>query len=253
MTLNKVVIFISVLFLLIQGSAIAASTDACYDTTDTVLMLHTDGTDASTTFTDSDAAKTVTANGNAQIDTAQSKFGGASGLFDGTGDYLSVADSTDWDFGTGDFTVDFWVRFNTTGNQTLIDIGGYAGGVMLETAGGNLDAYIAGTAVGTLGTWTWTPSTGTWYHVAIARNGTNLRAFINGSQIGSTVTNSSNITGTTAGVYVGFRTDGFFYVDGWIEELRIVKGTAVWTANFTPASAAYTDCSAAGGRKRMLI
>jgi len=56
---------------------------------------------------------TVTAYGNAQIDTAQSKFGGASGLFDGAGDYLSTPDSEDWNFGSGDFTIDFWVRFNS--------------------------------------------------------------------------------------------------------------------------------------------
>src|SRR3990167_7227024 len=77
------------------------------------LLLHCDGTDASTTFTDNSISSHVTtANGNAQIDTAQSKFGGASGLFDGTGDYLSVPNSDDWDFGTGDFTVDMWLRFN---------------------------------------------------------------------------------------------------------------------------------------------
>ena len=79
----------------------------------TVLLLHCDGTDGATTFTDSsDTSHTVTANGNAQIDTDQSKFGGASGLFDGTGDYLSIPDSADWDFGTGDWTIDFLIRFN---------------------------------------------------------------------------------------------------------------------------------------------
>ena len=78
----------------------------------TKLLLHFDGTDGSTTFVDSSpSGKTVTAVGNAQIDTAQYKFGGASGLFDGNGDYLSVPDSDDWYFGTGDFTIDAWARF----------------------------------------------------------------------------------------------------------------------------------------------
>src|SRR3990167_5725818 len=72
----------------------------------TQLLLHCDGVDAATTFTD-EIGKAVTANGNAQIDTAQKKFGTASGLFDGTGDYLSLADSDDWNFGAGDFTIDF--------------------------------------------------------------------------------------------------------------------------------------------------
>jgi hypothetical protein len=60
----------------------------------------------------------VTRSGNAQIDTAQSKFGGASGLFDGTGDYLTVTHATDFDF-AGDFTIDMWMRHNNVGE--LID------------------------------------------------------------------------------------------------------------------------------------
>ncbi|MCH7827478.1 MAG: hypothetical protein IIC75_05850 [Bacteroidetes bacterium] len=80
----------------------------------TKLMLHMNGTDTSTVFTDDSAsAHSVTANGNAQIDTAQSVFGGASGLFDGTGDYLSIPDNADFDVGGGDWCVDFRVRFNT--------------------------------------------------------------------------------------------------------------------------------------------
>ena len=70
-------------------------------------------------------AKIVTANGNARITTGQSEFGGASGLFDGSGDYLSTPDSADWYFGTGDFTIDFWVRFNALpGSGTIY---GYVG------------------------------------------------------------------------------------------------------------------------------
>src|SRR3990167_8969973 len=77
----------------------------------TKLLLHGDGSDASTTITD-EIGKTVTAVGNAQLDTAQKKFGTASILLDGTGDYATVPDSDDWNFGAGDFTIDFWVRFN---------------------------------------------------------------------------------------------------------------------------------------------
>ena len=66
----------------------------------TVALLHMDGADTSTTFTD-ESGKTWTANGNAQIDTAQSVFGGASGLFDGTGDYLSASDHADWQLDGG--------------------------------------------------------------------------------------------------------------------------------------------------------
>ena len=76
----------------------------------TKLLLHCDGADGSTTFIDSATGKTITASGNAQIDTAQYKFGGASGLFDGTNDFLYTPNHADFTFGTGDFTIDFWVR-----------------------------------------------------------------------------------------------------------------------------------------------
>jgi hypothetical protein len=82
----------------------------------TVVLLHMNGSDASTTFTDNafgGLGHTWTANGNAQIDTAQSKFGGASGLFDGNGDYISTPDSDDFFFSAGDFTFDTWVRLST--------------------------------------------------------------------------------------------------------------------------------------------
>lgn len=88
----------------------------------TKLLLHCDGADASTTFTDASQAAhgNATPNGNAQVDTAQSKFGGASALFDGTGDFLSYADHADWHFGSGDFMADFWVRFNSVSTAKFI-------------------------------------------------------------------------------------------------------------------------------------
>ena len=75
-----------------------------------VLLLHMDGTDGSTTFTDSSSyARAMTAAGNAQIDTAEFKFGTASGLFDGTGDSVQTPNGADFQF-LGDFTVEAWVR-----------------------------------------------------------------------------------------------------------------------------------------------
>jgi hypothetical protein len=78
------------------------------------LCLNMNGSDGSTTFTDSsDAARTVTAYGNAQIDSAQSKFGGASGLLDGTGDYLTVPDAVELRHTNSPFTFDCWVYVPT--------------------------------------------------------------------------------------------------------------------------------------------
>jgi len=95
---------------------------------DTLLLLHADGSDASTTITDSSSnAYTMSAVGNAQLDTAQKKFGTASILFDGTGDYVTNG-STDWDprFAANDFTIEMWIRGTSLAgnNRMLICKGG---------------------------------------------------------------------------------------------------------------------------------
>ena len=161
----------------------------------TKLMLHMNGVDASTTFTD-EIGKAVTAVGNAQIDTAQSKFGGASGLFNGAGDYLSVPDSADWAFGTGDFTIDTWVRFNSSvGTEDFIshasDVNNYFRWRMSSSS--QVVCNIESATVHINGSWSWTPSIDTWYHLALTRNGNNLDFYVNGVKIGS----STDVTGLT--------------------------------------------------------
>lgn len=210
----------------------------------TKLLLHCNGADASTTFIDSATGKAVTAVNQAQIDTAQFKFGGASALFDGALDYLSLDDSDDWDFGTGDFTLECWVRFNviptaTTEYSTLIDNGRYDTGVLFRVNSKILTQVYIVNAVDDFATSELLVNT--WYHFCLIRNGTNLKLFLNGVQQDTTRTNSKNITGLTAGVRVGSSihttADG---VDGWIDEVRISKGIARWTANFTPPILAYS-------------
>jgi hypothetical protein len=210
-----------------------------------VLLLHMDGTDASTTFTDhSSSAKTVTANGNAQIDTAQSKFGGASGLFDGTDDYLTMADSADWDFGTGDFTVEGWFRF-TAHTSIMVFLSNY-----LNASAGWYFRYRSDTGALNFGNGdvslisvSWTPSDSVWYHITAARSGTSLRIFVDGTQVGSTATDSTNITGSSTSMYVGTLFSGSPLQDynGWIDDLRITKGVARYTSNFTAPSAAFPN------------
>ena len=204
-------------------------------TADTKLLLHCDGADAGTTFTDSsDSAHTVTANGNAQIDTAQFKFGTASGLFDGTGDYLSVPDHADWDFGTGDFTIDFWVRFNVVGDAVFIDRNTTAD-FTVSYVSGSLTFQIGGGAVLAPA---WTPAANTWYHIAAVRNGTNCFLFVNGTQLGATGTNSTNINSATA-INIGRISSGTLNLNGWLDEIRIVKGSAVFTSNFSVPDSPY--------------
>ena len=211
-----------------------------------VALLHFDGADASTTFTDV-KGHTFTANGNAQIDIAQSLFGGASGLFDGSGDYISTPNSADFNFGTGDFEVEVAVRFNALPvNTAAVIFSTYDGGagswaVEYRNDGGlgNRFCFQIGT---TQYNFAWTPSINTWYRTAVSRSGTALRAFINGTQIGSTLTDSSNI-GNTAPLWIGALNSGgaAFFFNGWLDECRITKGVAPHTANYTPDTAPFPD------------
>lgn len=211
----------------------------------TVLMLHMNGTNGSTTFTDSafagSAPHTVTPSGNAQISTAQSVFGGASGLFDGSGDFLTTASSTDWNFGIGDFTIDFRARYlaGPGTNMDLLNRGD--AGDPLDTAikvnnSSNVLFYIMGNARVVTA---WSFSQNTWYHVAAVRSGTNVYLFVDGTQLGSTGTDSANVTSSNS-ISIAQNPSGGNYLNGYLDELRISKGVARWTSNFTPPTSEYS-------------
>lgn len=221
-----------------------------------VLMLHCDGVDASTTFTDSaSGVKTVSPHGDAQIDTAQSKFGGASGLFDGTGDYLTVPDSADWEMGSGDFTYDFWVKQAANGSsQYFIYRNEAASGndqFVFNINASNLIGFSMQNATDTIASYQTTSAvmlTDAFHHLALVRSGSNIYIFVDGvSQslttsvaIGSTAMASGsgknlNIAANTSSV----GTPGGF-LNGWMDEIRITKGFARWTANFNVPIAAYS-------------
>lgn len=226
----------------LQRSIISKS-DSNVSSSTMVLLLHCDGADGSTTFTDSSiSAHVMTANGNAQIDTAVFKFGDASGLFDGTGDYLETPDSSDWDLGTGDFTIDFW--FNTvdhTGNISFIEIGdGSSAGIeILFNNSGEIDARINGNFYSS---GAFTPVDGTWYHCAVTRASGSLRIFIDGTQSGSTQASSENIA-VSSSLKIGARQGASIFLNGHMDEIRVLKGEAAWTSNFTIPSSPYSNPS----------
>ena len=205
------------------------------------LLLHMDGANGSTTFTDSSSnALTVTANGNAQISTAQSKFGGASGYFDGSiNTYLRIASNPVFDFGTGDFTVETW--FNTS-NLTSYHIivsrwnNGGTNAFGIYTNGSNINFDLGSTTGSNLGSIT----ANSWNHVALTRSGTSVKGFVNGN-LTFTGTNSSSLTATSA-VLVGSNDNGtHYYFNGYIDDLRITKGMARYTANLTPPTAPFPN------------
>lgn len=219
----------------------------------TVSLLHFNGTDGATSFID-ESGKTWTAAGSAQIDTAQSKFGGASLLLDGTTDYISTPDSADFNFSNGDFTIDFWFRAastmdnfdtwfgiwnSTPANTNYIKFDYGSGGAIrfVVVASSSVVAEYTASSAQTF-------TAGTWYHLAVVRNGTNILIFKDGTSLtlttGTAISSSSlpNLTG--AAVYGSDRANASRDINGHIDEARISKGIARWTANFTPPSIEYS-------------
>jgi hypothetical protein len=213
----------------------------------TTVLLHMDGTDAATTFTDSNAggsAHTWTAAGNAQIDTAEKKFGSASGLFDGTGDWISTPDHADWTMGSGAFTIDFWFRRaggdgsyrGLIGNND--NLGQYGFMIRLNSSD-QLEGWFTITTEESL-TSTSTFTGTDWVHAAFVRTGDTLKMFVNGTQEGGDNACSGSMTDVANALYVARQGSTGNGWNGWIDEVRISKGIARWTGNFTPPIAAYS-------------
>ena len=163
---------------------------------------------------------------------------GGSGYFDGTGDYLTVADTTSLEPGTGDFCFETWVYHTSASNGSAFDsyVHQPSGGLFVYR---NLSNKIQVDSDGVVAILTSASNVpfNSWAHIAVTRSGTTLRIFINGVVDAST-TNSTNIAGTGVISYGG-RSDGSI-LDGYLSSTRFVKGSAVYTAAFTPATAPLT-------------
>lgn len=228
----------------------------------TVLMLHCDGSDGSTTFPDSSGTgKTIAAGGNACIDTDYPGFGTGSAIFDGTGDYLNVTDHADFVFGTDPFTIDFLIRFNTLpGIGESIGLFGQAQNnenwilcAIHRTESGygiDLSIDVAGSVTTVIGAnLTIDLQIDTKYHFAIIRgwggNANDWMLTIDGDPAIGTVTKSVTMPDINANVLIA-RTDGAgvtYYFNGWIDEFRISKGIARWTEQFSPPARAYSTAA----------
>lgn len=176
--------------------------------------------------------KTVGAGGNAQIDIAQFKFGTSSLLLDGTGDYISVASTTDFQWGTGDFSVEFFIRRNRTGVAEILFDQRNAEPELVPSIYINAsDKLIYYTNGSDRITGTTSLTTGTWYHVAASRVSGNTRLFLNGAQEGSTYVDANNYLARP--VKFGARNyDNSVAFQGWIDEVRLTKGVGRYSGGF---------------------
>ena len=202
------------------------------------LLLHMDDSDGSTTFTDSSSnARTVTPVGASQIDTAQSKFGGSSGLLDGSGDYLSVSTANSLNIRTQAFCLEGWMRFVTQpGTSTFISAGASGTDLYVTWFTGTLyfgDGSSNPIVVASA------PNSGIWHHIACTFDTTTYRVFINGTEIGSTT--SLLLNKTVSAWQIGGLTGNGWYHDGWMDDVRITFNEAVYTADFTPPTSPHPD------------
>jgi len=165
--------------------------------------------------------------------------GGWSGLFDGSGDTVSAASNTSLIFGTGDFTVECWINSGSQPGSYNTFIGGdTTGSFLFSLSGSGTSTALYINPYGSAGIYNQsiTFAQGTWFHIAATRSGTSLRVFVNGNQLGSTVTDSTNFSAATR--IVGGAGTANQNFNGYISNVRIVKGTAVYTSNFIPPSGA---------------
>ena len=163
---------------------------------------------------------------------------GGSGYFDGTGDYLSTANSSAFAFGTGNFTLEFWYRgTSTTGGFGLLT-GGSSGYWQLNLFSGTMYWQDAAGSSNLLNVSASPILNNAWNHVAVVRNSTTTTIYFNGVSVTS-ATDTTNYSGTGGNFQLGFDSNNN-YIAGYISDYRIVKGTAVYTANFTPPTAPLT-------------
>ena len=219
------------------------------------LLLHGNGTNGSTTIVDnSPSPKNVTPVGNAQISTAQSAFtGGSSIAFDGTGDYLTSSTNSGYEVLGGDFTIELWARLATTQtNSSLVStyfftLGNTNIGWFLRftptafrffagsnTSGGVNDVLIDRS---------FSFAQNQWYHIAVTSMSNVGRIFIDGTQQGATFSAANGVNSGKSLLISALEDAGApaLFFNGYIDDLRITKGVARYTSNFTRPDAPFPD------------
>ena len=212
------------------------------------LLLPFDGSNGATSTSDSsDRGNSITFNGDVQISTAQSKFGGSSLDFDGTGDYLDVG-GTYWNsaLNSTDFTVEFWVRFDSvSGTQRIVVNNSGSNGWGMTLWNGYVDAFFYSSAwrymqVEDASAAKTAVSTNTWYHVAWTRSGNVWTLFLNGNIERQKTMSYTIATSSLNKLIIGRRGDATGQeLNGYLDDVRITVGVARYTSSFTPPTSAH--------------
>jgi hypothetical protein len=182
--------------------------------------------------------------GNAQISTSVVKYGTGSMSFDGSGDYLISPDTFTGNFGTGDFTVEFWWYGGAQPARYPCQVGtldafSATGAWRVTTYDNNANNFMFIDGITNYSFSTSNFNNSAWRHVAVTRSGTTVRGFIDGVQQGSSATVSTSFSARKVVVGGQFRDNDF--ISGYIDDLRITKGVARYTATFTPPTAAFPN------------
>ncbi|NBP16484.1 hypothetical protein EBU95_19200 [bacterium] len=225
----------------VKGTAIAPSS---VPTTPSTAV---SGTSALLNFTN-DAIEDATGRnvieivGDARTTSAVAKWAGQTSMyFDGTGDYAVSADTLSGNFGTGDFTVEYWFRCGTQSTSYVTQVGtldsgspsgSWRFGTQLGTAAGVYLAYHTGTSFVDVTFTTTNYNDNTWRYAALTRSGTTVRAFIDGVQVGSNQTISQNFSARR--IVLGAELTTPTYYVGYLQDVRVTRGYARYTSNFTP-------------------
>ncbi|MFA5021408.1 MAG: LamG domain-containing protein, partial [Patescibacteria group bacterium] len=228
--------------------------NATDDSDNTKLLLHGDGPNGSTTFLDySPSPKNLYVYNEPYLSTTQSKFGGSSMYFDGSNDYISSPSNTDFEFGTNDWTMDFWFRANSSvnawkgigggdwdivsGNGSNYSMPVFAYNNVHPTSGKIFTVYLSSTTGGNPKSISATLDCyNKWNHIALVRFGATVTLYLNGIASGNVnIGDSANLikSGFMLGRYLN--NGSMIYSDGYIDEFRIVNGKAMWTSNFNTA------------------
>ncbi len=217
---------------------------------ETVFVGFFNGANGATAATEETERHTIGFGGTAHLDTTIKKFGTASVQFDGNSDYVTgLGNLTDFEFAAGNFTMECHAyAISESGSQAYLNISDSATDRAVQIVNINGTLYCQWSTNGTA--WSFHSfgdagmSTATWYHIALVRNGTALTMYVDGSSIGS----ADDWTGVTihdveaATLSIGaadVNGTPTQFMNGYIDNVRITKGLARYTANFTAPTAEY--------------